>query len=166
MFENLPEKIKKLYQEKMREEEAAKLKDSSTGGDEGKWKMKFSKDERQGDKKQAKNFSLYESDEEDQTRNFQSHPQAQAAVAAAAAAAANFSGIASTSGAFGSGDKKRSPAKEVAPVPIIPKAAVVLDKFGNFRLAEMPQSIQKPENSSARRSRSRSRRSRSRSDSR
>jgi hypothetical protein len=158
MFECLPDKIKKLYQEKMREEEAAKQKDGGSI-DEGKWKMKFSKDERQGDaKKQTKNFSLYESDEEDQTRNFQAHPPAQP----------GFGIIASTSTASYS-DKKRSPVKQELPPapPLVSKGPVVLDKFGNFRLAEVPQTIKPSDTgSSSKRSRSRSRRSRSRSDSR
>lgn len=155
MFENLPEKIKKLYQEKMREEEAAKQKDSSSANDEGKWKMKFSKDERQGDKKgPTKGFSLYESDDEDQTRSYQSHPTAQSTTSFPVASTSNTSS-----------DKKRSPVKEVpAPNPIINKGPVVLDKFGNFRLAEPPQALPKPAETSNRRSRSR--RSRSRSDSR
>lgn len=156
MFENLPEKIKKLYQEKMREEEAAKQKDSNTSAacDEGKWKMKFSKDERQGDKKgPTKGFSLYESEDEDQARNYQSHPTAQSTSYA----------IASTSNM--TSDKKRTPPKDIqTPNPIINKGPVVLDKFGNFRLAEPPQALPKPAESHSRRSRSR--RSRSRSDSR
>ena len=155
MFENLPEKIKKLYQEKMREEEAAKLIDSGAN-DEGKWKMKFSKDERQGDKKgPTKGFSLYESDDDDQARNYQSHP--------VVVAASTSYAIASTSS---TSDKKRSsPVKDIpTPNPIINKGPVVLDKFGNFRLAEPPQALPKPAESSNRRSRSR--RSRSRSDSR
>lgn len=154
MFENLPEKIKKLYQEKMREEEAAKQKDSSSANDEGKWKMKFSKDERQGDKKgPTKGFSLYESDDEDQTRNYQGHPAAQS-TSFAVASSSNMTS-----------DKKRSPLKDIpTPNPIINKSPAVLDKFGNFRLAEPPQALPKPAETSNRRSRSR--RSRSRSDSR
>lgn len=120
MFENLPEKIKKLYQEKMKEEEAAKLKNSDggpAGEEEGKWKMKFSKDERGETKKSQtiKNFSLYESDDEDQARNFQGHAPAQTTT--------STYGGPSTSNV----DKKRSPTKqEIATVSIIPKGPVVL----------------------------------------
>jgi hypothetical protein len=161
MFENLPDKIKKLYQEKMREEDAVKQHAGGAANDEGKWKMKFSKDERQGDaKKQTKNFTLYESDDEEQTRNFQGGHQSGFGLAASTSTTTtNFV------------DKKRSPAKQSeVPAPLIPKdrGPVVLDKFGNFRLAEVPQTMPKPveTSSSSRRSRSRSRRSRSRSDSR
>lgn len=160
MFENLPEKIKKLYQEKMKEEESSKLKEQTIqstsgtagGSEEGKWKMKFSKDERQGDpKRPTKSFSLYESDEEDQTRNFQSHPQS-----------SGFTTIASASTTSNLGDsKKRSPSKDAPVANPVVKGAVVLDKFGNFRLAELPKQVE-PTTSR----RSRSRRSRSRSDSR
>lgn len=132
-----------------------------------KWKMKFAKDERQADTKQRtgkQQFGFnYESDEDDQARGFQSQ---------APATTSNYG--ASTSGLYDKNKKQRSPpAKpklEVAPVPIhiIPKGPVVLDKFGNFRLADpgvaAPPKPLEP-TSSTRRSRSRSR-SRRRSNSR
>jgi hypothetical protein len=163
MFENLPEKIKKLYQEKIKEEEASKQKQTSDpmGSDEGKWKMKFSKDERQSDTKKSqamKNFSLYESDEEDSTRNFQAQAPTQLL-------STNYSAPSTSSASI---EKRKSPVKPEVPatVNVIPKGTVVLDKFGNFRLADPQPVIQKPADTSTRRSRSRSRRSRSRSDSR
>lgn len=147
-----------------------KLTEHDEGAPE-KWKMKFAKDERQGDAKQkipGKFGFGYESEEEDQARNFQSHAPAQTSYAAP-----------STSGMYDikTNSKQRSPpAKpkmEVAPVPVplVNKGPVVLDKFGNFRLADPAGSTAPPRplepTSSTRRSRSRSRRrSRSRSNSR
>lgn len=166
MFENLPEKIKKLYQEKIKEDESTlKQKDSnsqsSAANDESKWKMKFSKDERQGDtKKPTKGFSLYDSDDEDITRNFQSNPPSQATL--------NFPLGTSSSATSSVLDKKKSPAKEVSvqnPV-LVNKGPVVLDKFGNFRLAEPPQQTVPKASEGSTNRRSRSRRTRSRSDSR
>lgn len=135
-----------------------------------KWKMKFAKDERQADTKQRpgkQQFGFnYESDEEDQARSFQSQ----------APATATSSYGASTSGLYDKKKQRSPPAKpklEVVPVPMhtVPKGPVVLDKFGNFRLAD-PGIVAPPKplepTSSTRRSRSRSRRrsSRSRSNSR
>lgn len=172
MFENLPEfsKFQKIYNDKIKEEEM-KLKqaDHDEGAPE-KWKMKFAKDERQGEAKQkipGKFGFGYESEDEDQARNFQSHAPTQTSYAAA-----------STSGMYETKiSKQRSPPHkpklEVAPVPVplVNKGPVVLDKFGNFRLADPAGSTQPPRplepTSSTRRSRSRSRRrSRSRSNSR
>lgn len=173
LFENLPEfsKFQKIYNDKIKEEEMKqKLAEHEEGAPE-KWKMKFAKDERQGDSKQkgpAKNqFGFnYESDEEDHARNFQGQALPQAS---------SSYGAASTSGMYEKNIKKPIPPPKVelppAPLPIIPKGPVVLDKFGNFRLAD-PGQIMPPKPleamSSTRRSRSRSRRrsSRSRSNSR
>lgn len=178
IFENLPEfsKFQKIYQEKLKEEESKK-KQSAAGDNETpqeKWKMKFSKDERKIDTKSKAKPNLgfnYDSEEdEDQSRNSQSQPSlSQANV--------NYS-LASTSGF----ERKSSPAKDpmkmeqMQPqVPAIVARPVVLDKFGNFRLAD-PGSLTLPVKSadsttvSSRRSRDRSRShrrySRSRSDSR
>lgn len=173
MFENLPEfsKFQKIYNDKIKEEEMKQKQADHDDGAPEKWKMKFAKDERQVETKQRtskQQFGFnYESDEEEQARNFQSQ----------APATSTSSYGASTSGLYDKNKKQRSPpAKpklEVAPVPvhIIPKGPVVLDKFGNFRLADpgiaAPPKPLEP-TSSTRRSRSRSRRrsSRSRSNSR
>lgn len=126
-----------------------------------KWKMKFAKDERQGDPKHKgtgkQQFGFnYESDEEDQTRNFQSQ-----------APPISSYGAASTSTGYDKNRKQRSPIPkpkvELPPVPqlpLIPKGPVVLDKFGNFRLADPAQAAPpRPlePTSSTRRSRSNSR---------
>lgn len=165
MFENLPEfsKFQKLYNDKIKEEEMKQKHAENDDGAPEKWKMKFAKDERQGDPKQKaqgkQQFGFnYESDEEDQVRNFQGQVQAHAGSYPAA----------STSGLYDKIKKQRSPPPkpklEVAPVPapIVPKGPVVLDKFGNFRLAELPGQIVLPPKpleptSSTRRSRSNSR---------
>lgn len=136
-----------------------------------KWKMKFAKDERQIDTKQkipGKFGFNYESEEEDQARNFQSQAPVQSSYPAT-----------STSGLYESKSKQRSPPHkpkmEVVPVPapvlMVNKGPVVLDKFGNFRLADPTANTGPPRplepTTSTRRSCSRShRRSRSRSDSR
>lgn len=169
MFENLPEfaKFQKIYNDKIKEEEQKQKRAENNDGEPEKWKMKFAKDERQGDTKQRpsgkQQFGFnYESDEEDQARNFQGHPNSQYG--------------ASSSSATYEKKKPRSPPPkpklEVAPVPvpIINKGPVVLDKFGNFRLAD-PQQLTGPPKpleamSSTRRSRSRSHRRGSRSNSR
>lgn len=132
--------------------------------------MKFAKDERQGETKQKasgkQQFGFnYESDEEELPKAFQSHvPMPTTSYSVAASSSVLY-------------DKNKrtliqppKPKLEVAPAPtpIIPKGPVVLDKFGNFRLADP---VQPPPprplepTSSTRRSRSRSRR-RSRSNSR
>lgn len=135
-----------------------------------KWKMKFAKDERQGDTKQKatgkQQFGFnYESDEEELPKPFQAHVPIPTT---------SYSVSASSSGLY---DKNKRtivqpiiPKYEITPAstPIISKGPVVLDKFGNFRLADP---VQPPPprplepTSSTRRSRSRSRR-RSRSNSR
>lgn len=159
MFENLPDKIKKLYQEKIKEEDARqKQSESAAGSDEGKWKMKFSKTE--GDAKSKKpNFSLYDSDDEDQVRNFQAHAPSQSVTAALNA----YGNLANASKAAA-----ESALPEIVPAPIIVnQGPIVLDKFGNFRRVEQPpMPVQSPPESSSRRSRSKGRRSRSRSSSR
>jgi hypothetical protein len=151
------------------------MKQKHADNDDGapeKWKMKFAKDERQGDGKTkvpAKNqFGFnYESDDDDQAKTFQEHPTGQSL----------SYGAASTSGFYDKNKRKSSPPKpKVEPppmaLPLIPKGPVVLDKFGNFRLADPGALICPPKplepTSSTRRSRSRSRRrsSRSRSNSR
>lgn len=159
MFENLPDfsKFQKLYHEKLKEEEAKKKQETDEAPQE-KWKMKFSKDERKLEAKaNAKpqfGFNYDSEDEEDAVRNLQSKSQ-------------------STS----SQNERQSPPKdqklaEVAPAaPVVVARPVVLDKFGNFRLADPTQAAVKPPDSTTlnnRRSRSRSyrRHSRSRSDSR
>jgi hypothetical protein len=168
MFENLPEfsRIQKLYNEKIQEEEL-KLKQHEEAPE--KWKMKFAKDERQIDTKPkipVKFGFNYESDEEDQTRNLQAQAPVQVSYTST-----------STSGLYNIQSKPRSPPPKPkvepvpAPVPIVNKGPVVLDKFGNFRLADPVASAMPPRplepTSSTRRSRSRSRRrSRSRSRSR
>lgn len=166
MFENLPEfsKFQKIYNDKIKEEEMKLKQAEMDDRAPEKWKMKFAKDERQADPKQKapgkQQFGFnYESEEEDQVRNFQGH--------------AAQSTAASTSGFYDKNKKRSPPPKpklEVAPVPvpIINKGPVVLDKFGNFRLAD-PGVVAPPKplepTSSTRRSRSRSR-SRRRDDSR
>lgn len=136
-----------------------------------KWKMKFAKDERQteGKPKAAGKFGFgYESDEEDQLRSFQANPVAQAQAYAQAGSSGLYE---KNKKAHRSSPPKPKPAElPPAPLPIVPKGPVVLDKFGNFRLAD-PGQIAPPKPleamSSTRRSRSRSRRrSRSRSNSR
>lgn len=171
MFENLPEfsKFQKIYNDKVKEEEKKQKQGDNDDGAPEKWKMKFAKDERQGDGKSKvpnKNqfgFS-YDSDDDEQARNFQGNPSGQSSY-----------GAASTSGLYDKNKRKSSPPKpkvELPPVTnhAIPKGPVVLDKFGNFRLADPVQALPpKPlePTSSTRRSRSRSRRrSRSRSNSR
>lgn len=82
MFENLPDKFKKIYQEKIKGEEESKQKghdDLNMSNEEGKWKMKFSKSESDAKPKKANDFSLYDSDDEDQARNFQAHAPSQVA---------------------------------------------------------------------------------------
>lgn len=159
MFENLPDKIKKLYQEKIKEEDARqKQSESAAGSDEGKWKMKFSKTEGDGKSKKT-NFSLYDSDDEDQVRNFQAHAPSQSVTAALNA----YGNLASTSASKAAAE---STIPDMVPAPLIlNQGPIVLDKFGNFRRVEQPampvQSL--PE---SRRSRSKGRRSRTRSDSR
>lgn len=129
-----------------------------------KWKMKFAKDERQADAKHKgtgkQQFGFnYESDEEDQTRNYQSQ-----------APTSSTYGAASTSTGYDKNKKQQSPASKPkvealpppAALPVIPyaKGPVVLDKFGNFRLADPVQAAPpKPlePTSSTRRSRSFSR---------
>lgn len=170
MFENLPEfsKFQKIYNDKIKEEEMKLKQNEHDGEAPEKWKMKFAKDERQGDAKQKMpgKFGFgYESEEDEQSRNFQNQAPPQTIYAAP-----------STSGLYDiKSIKARSPPMkpkmEVAPVPvpIVNKGPVVLDKFGNFRLADPGASTAPPRplepTSSTRRSRSRSRR-RSRSDSR
>lgn len=164
MFENLPEfsKFQKIYNDKIKEEEMKqKLAADQDDGAPEKWKMKFAKDERQGDSKQKsqtkQQFGFnYESEEEDQAKKFQIH----------APVPTTIYGAASTSG-YDKARKVRSPIPkpklEVAPIPTmnpIPKGQVVLDKFGNFRLADPVQAAPpKPLEamSSTRRSRSNSR---------
>lgn len=172
MFENLPEfsKFQKIYNDKIKEEEMKQKQAEHDDGAPEKWKMKFAKDERQADTKQRgskQQFGFnYESDEEDQARNFQSQ--------APATTTSNYG--AGTSGSYDK-NKKRSPppkpkpeyiAIPPAPIHMIPKGPVVLDKFGNFRLAD-PGVIAPPKplepTSSTRRSRSRDGR-RTRSNSR
>lgn len=156
MFENLPDKIKKLYQEKIKEEDARqKQSGDAAGSDESKWKMKFSKTE--GDAKSKKtNFSLYDSDDEDQQRNFQAHAPSQSVTAALNA----YGNLASSSAS-----KAAAEMPEMAPAPIIlNQGPIVLDKFGNFRRVEQPALPVPPQE--MRRSRSKGRRSRSRSSSR
>lgn len=171
MFENLPEfaKFQKIYNDKIKEEEQKQKRAENDDGAPEKWKMKFAKDERQGDSKQRpsgkQQFGFnYESDEEDQARNFQGHPSSQ-----------SMYGASSSSATYEKKKPRSPPPKpklEVAPVPvpIINKGPVVLDKFGNFRLAD-PQQLTGPPKpleamSSTRRSRSRSHRRGSRSNSR
>ena len=160
MFENLPEfsKFQKIYNDKIKEEEMKQKQAEHDDGAPEKWKMKFAKDERQGDSKQRgsgkQQFGFnYESDEDEQARNFQAHP-------------VQSTSAASTSGFYDKNKKRSPPPKpklEIPPValPIIPKGPVVLDKFGNFRLAD-PVAAAPPKplepTSSTRRSRSRSRR--------
>lgn len=160
MFENLPEfsKFQKIYNDKIKEEEMKQKLGEHDDRAPEKWKMKFAKDERQGDSKQKvpgkQQFGFnYESDEEEQTRNFHSHPAQ------------------STSTAYEKKKEKSPPPKpklEVPPVQMpIPKGPVVLDKFGNFRLAMIEPVVSAPPKpmeptSSTRRSRSRSRSSRRR----
>lgn len=135
-----------------------------------KWKMKFAKDERQGDSKQKapgkQQFGFnYESEEEEVPKAYQAHVPIPTT---------SYSVSATSSGLY---DKNKrtvippsKPKLDMTPVtvPIINKGPVVLDKFGNFRLADP---VQPPPprplepTSSTRRSRSRSRR-RSRSNSR
>lgn len=158
MFENLPEfsKFQKIYNDKIKEEEMKQKQADLDDGAPEKWKMKF---QRNADSKQKvsgkQQFGFnYESDEEDQSKNSQAHP-------------AQSTSAASTSG-FYDKNKKRSPPPKPkmmemppAPLPMIPKGPVVLDKFGNFRLAD-PVAAAPPKplepTSSTRRSRSRSRR--------
>lgn len=107
-----------------------------------KWKMKMKitneNAKHKGTGKQQFGFN-YESDEEDQTRNHQSQ-----------APASSTYGAASTSTGYDKNKKQRSPASKPkvealpppAPLPVIPayaKGPVVLDKFGNFRLADPVQ---------------------------
>lgn len=170
MFENLPEfsRIQKIYNEKIKEQEL-KLKhaDHEEGAPE-KWKMKFAKDDTKQRPPAKNQFGFaYESDEDEAAKNFQ--------VKAVAAPTAIY-GAASTSGMYDKYKQKSpipKPKIEIPQVqlPLIPKGPVVLDKFGNFRLAD-PGALGPPKplepTSSTRRSRSRSRRrsSRSRSNSR
>lgn len=160
MFENLPDKIKKLYQEKIREEEAKqKQNDGAAGSDEGKWKMKFAKTEDVKSKK-ASNFNLYDSDDEETIRNFTSNAPNQTA----AIMNAYSSLMPSTSS---KGTEQTIPEMVPAPNPaLMNQGPIVLDKFGNFRRVE-PQPapvVVSPQDS--RRSRSKGRRSRTRSNSR
>lgn len=109
--------------------------------------MKFSKTETDAKTKKAKNFSLYDSDDEDQTRNFQSH--------------APPSQVASTN-PYATTSKAPSPKLvEIAPAPIVNQGPVVLDKFGNFRRVVEPTTAPVQNPPDTRRSRSKGRRSRS-----
>jgi hypothetical protein len=158
VFENLPDfsKFQKLYHEKLKEEEAKKKQEIEEVPQE-KWKMKFSKDERKLEPKaNAKaqfGFNYDSDDEEDSTRNAQSKAQAGG----------------SSQNDHQSPSKDQKPAETPA-APVVVARPVVLDKFGNFRLADPSQAAVKPPDSTTltRRSRSRSyrRHSRSRSDSR
>jgi hypothetical protein len=171
MFESLPEfsKFKKMYDDKIKEEEA-KTKQTEQPNDEefapGKWKMKFAKDERQVDPKQKSKQQIgfgYESDEEDQSRTFQGHAPTQSI---------NYN--APSTSTYDKNKKQRSPERakpkqEVPPLPpalLVSKGPVVLDKFGNFRLADPGALPKPPELPKRSRSKSRRRDSRSRSDSR
>jgi len=174
VFESLPEfsKFQKLYAEKSNKDDDSKKHSEQSHDDEapGKWKMKFSKDERQIDGKQKsqtkQQFGGFgESEDEEQARNFQSHAPATATNASA------LIGAAGTSGYIDKAKKARSPPKpkEIpimipqAPVPLlVSKGPVVLDKFGNFRLADPAPFVPKLRS----RSKSRRRDSRSRSYSR
>lgn len=152
MFESLPEFSSILKAKQAESEEAAPEK----------WKMKFAKD----DTKQRKNqFGFaYESDDEDQARNIQ-----------AAAPAPTSYGMPGTSSQYEKVNKQKSPPPKPKlefpqhHIPLVSKGPVVLDKFGNFRLADPVQALPpKPlePTSSTRRSRSPRRRTRSRSHSR
>lgn len=154
MFENLPEFSSILKAKQAESEEAAPEK----------WKMKFSKDDTKQKPTGKNQFGFaYESDEEDQIRNIQS------------AAQTSSYGMPSTSSQYDKAKKQKSPPpkpKVEIPqiqVPLVSKGPVVLDKFGNFRLADpgqnMPPKPLEP-TSSTRRSRSPRRRTRSRSNSR
>lgn len=137
VFENLPEfaKFQKIYQEKLKEEEIKKKQPTGdTETPQEKWKMKFSKDERKIDPKSKAKPNLgfnYDSEEEEvQSRNSQIQPSV-------GNATLNYS-LASTSGI-----DRKSPAKDAMKmeqmqpqVPAIVARPVVLDKFGNFRLAD------------------------------
>lgn len=173
MFESLPEfsKFKKMCDDKIKEEEAKTKQTEQQNDDEfapGKWRMKFAKDERQTDPKQKSSAKQqfgfgYESEEEDPARNFQGHALTQLI---------NYN--APSTSTYDKNKKQRSPERakpkqEVPPVPAVPivsKGAVVLDKFGNFRLADPVALPKLPESSRRSRSKSRRRDSRSRSDSR
>lgn len=154
MFENLPEFSSILKAKQAESEEAAPEK----------WKMKFAKDDTKQKPPGKNQFGFaYESDEEDQIRNVQSAAQTSAY------------GMPSTSSQYDKAKKQKSPPpkpKVEIPqiqVPLVSKGPVVLDKFGNFRLADpgqnMPPKPLEP-TSSTRRSRSPRRRTRSRSNSR
>lgn len=139
--------------------------DNDDGAPE-KWKMKFAKDDTK-QKPSAKNqFGFaYESDEEDATRNF----QAKAPAPTTSYSAASSSGIYDKNKQISIQPKPKIEYPQVQ-LPLIPKGPVVLDKFGNFRLADPGASTAPPKplepTSSTRRSRSRSRRRGSRSSSR
>jgi hypothetical protein len=122
-------------------------------GEEGKWKMKFSKSESDGKPKKANNFSLYDSDDEDQARNFQANAPGQVIPPYAAV---------STMPAYASNKAPSPKPIETAPsVPVIVnQGPVVLDKFGNFRRVVEPTATV-PNLPDTRRSRSKGRRSRS-----
>lgn len=140
----------------MKEEEAKKKKQDNDEAPQEKWKMKFSKDERKLDSKaNAKpqfGFNYDSEDDEDAARNAQSKLQQPNT----------------------SQHDRRSPKKEksveLPPAPVVVARPVVLDKFGNFRLADPGAglAVKPPDSTTTRRSRSRSyrRHSRSRSDSR
>lgn len=116
--------------------------------------MKFSKTEFDGKTKKANNFSLYDSDDEDQARNFQSHAPSQAAPINTYAATTSMQQF----------TKAASPHNkiEVAPAPLLGnQGPVVLDKFGNFRRVVDPAATTVQPQSESRRSRSKGRRSRS-----
>lgn len=115
--------------------------------------MKFSKTETDAKSKKA-NLSLYDSDDEDQARNFHGHAPSQVAQ--------NPYGAASSMPAYA---KAQSPKPvEIAPAPVlVNQGPVVLDKFGNFRRVVEPTAIPVQNPSDSRRSRSKRR---SRSDSR
>lgn len=147
---------------------------SGSGG--GKWKMMFSKDERtneqmaQKSKPQPKQQQFgfgYESEEDEQLRNAQGHPIIQAAPTTSA-----YGNVPSgSSSSYDKNNKKRqlSPPPKPKEVPClnpVKSGPVVLDKFGNFRLATTEPMPKLPAESRRSRSRSRRRDSRSRSSSR
>lgn len=129
----------------------------------GKWKMMFSKDERNNEQmtknKQPKQYAFgYDSeDDEQQQRNAQNQPSTSSSQLQPVG---GYSG-----GAGGSGyDKMKKrhstppkPKEIIPPVSQVKSGPVVLDKFGNFRLAQPTEPIKPPEPSHSRRSRSRSR---------
>lgn len=151
MFESLPEFSSILKAKQAESEDAAPEK----------WKMKFAKDDKQRAAGKNQFGFNYESDEEEQARNVQAAPSTY--------------GMPGTSSQYDKVSKQKSPPpkpKVEIPqihIPLVSKGPVVLDKFGNFRLADPVQALPpKPlePTSSTRRSRSPRRRTRSRSNSR